>query len=873
MRAAWPLVGRSDILDQARQDLRRGDVSGIVLCGPAGVGKTRLATEIADFGAAVGFHVERAAASQSARGIPFGALAPLLPPAALAVERGIAMLGQATEALMQRSGGKRLLLLVDDAQWLDDASALLFQQLVAARTVFAVASVRTGEPAPDSVQAVWKDGLCDRVDVGPLDRPEVEELLEQVLGDPVEGAALQELWEISEGNVQYLRELVLAGIDAGTLVDDAGMWRIAGRLSPSERLHDLVGERLAGLDDDELAMLELVAFGEPLGVDVLAGLIGSDPLVRLERKGLVETQLDGRRFEATLAHPVHGEVVRERTPLVRAREVQRQLADAIEAHSSRRRVDVLKVAIWRVDAGGETSPELLIEAARQAGFAHDLETALRLARAAHDLDPTFASGQIIADSLYTLGRSEETEQVLASLETDASDDNQRATLVRVRVYNRYWHDGDLAAALQVIEEGQAVITDRDFLDELDGLRAMLEVTSGNVAAGVERGERLLDAGYDRAVVQASLACALGYPLLGRYEEAEAAVTSGLRAYTRLGGQLTLYEPSLLYVAQALARASEGRIDEAERLAIRGYEEALRADDAAGWAFFATARGVVAMEKGLLDESLRWFTESAGLFRFVNHWGPLGWSLLGVTLSHAMQGEVGPADVALSEELGREHPADFHGVNRHRAQAWLAVAKGHPAEAKEHLEDGWARAYDRGEWPFAAMILHDLARLGHPDQERAELVVERPIGRLGLTRVQHVVGLATGDTELTGEAVDEFGAAGANLLAAEGAFGLAAEHRRRGNQREATTWSRKASAWAAACPGARTPGLAISDEPVALTKREREVAVLAASGITSKEIAERLFVSVRTVDNHLGRVYDKLGIASRAELAEIMAGET
>ncbi len=323
-------------------------------------------------------------ASQSARAIPFGALAPILPPATLAVERGIAMLGQATEALMQRSGGRRLILLVDDAQWLDDASALLFQQLVSARTVFAVASVRTGEPAPDAVQSVWKNGLCDRVDVGPLDRSEVHELLELVLHGQIEGPALQQLWEASEGNLQYLRELVLAGVDKGTLVDDAGMWRTVGALSPSARLQDLVGERLAGLDDDEVATLELVAFGEPLGVDVLAGLVGSDALVRLERKGLVETALDGRRFEATLAHPVHGEVVRDRTPLTRAREVQRLLADAVESHHNRRRTDVLKVAIWRVEAGGHTSPELLIEAARQAGFAHDLETALRLARAAHD---------------------------------------------------------------------------------------------------------------------------------------------------------------------------------------------------------------------------------------------------------------------------------------------------------------------------------------------------------------------------------------------------------------------------------------------------------------------------------------------------------
>ena len=71
--------------------------------------------------------------------------------------------------------------------------------------------------------------------------------------------------------------------------------------------------------------------------------------------------------------------------------------------------------------------------------------------------------------------------------------------------------------------------------------------------------------------------------------------------------------------------------------------------------------------------------------------------------------------------------------------------------------------------------------------------------------------------------------------------------------------------------AHTPGLAIAEEPVALTKREREVAVLAAKGITSRDIADRLFVSVRTVDNHLGRVYDKMGISNRAELAEIMAG--
>ncbi len=55
----------------------------------------------------------------------------------------------------------------------------------------------------------------------------------------------------------------------------------------------------------------------------------------------------------------------------------------------------------------------------------------------------------------------------------------------------------------------------------------------------------------------------------------------------------------------------------------------------------------------------------------------------------------------------------------------------------------------------------------------------------------------------------------------------------------------------------------------LTHREREIAMLAADGLSSRAIAERLYVSVRTVDNHLGRIYTKLGVSSQAEPAELM----
>ena len=57
--------------------------------------------------------------------------------------------------------------------------------------------------------------------------------------------------------------------------------------------------------------------------------------------------------------------------------------------------------------------------------------------------------------------------------------------------------------------------------------------------------------------------------------------------------------------------------------------------------------------------------------------------------------------------------------------------------------------------------------------------------------------------------------------------------------------------------------------VPLTRREREIATLVAAGRTSRAVADQLHLSVRTVDNHLGRVYDKLGVSNRAQLAEAL----
>ena len=123
-------------------------------------------------------------------------------------------------------------------------------------------------------------------------------------------------------------------------------------------------------------------------------------------------------------------------------------------------------------------------------------------------------------------------------------------------------------------------------------------------------------------------------------------------------------------------------------------------------------------------------------------------------------------------------------------------------------------------------------------------------------------------ELAGAAGD-FEALGAMLLAAEAASGAAEAFSRAGDRRAATAAARRSSALAASCEGAASPVLFHPAVPDPLSGRERQIVLLAAKGMASRDIAERLFLSVRTVSNHLQHAYIKLGVSSRAGLAQAL----
>ena len=212
----WPLLGREAELGWVTDSIAGGR-PGIVLVGSAGVGKTRLAREAIGRAKAAGSATEWVVATRASASIPFGPFAHLLPETLPPTISQLHLLRLIADTLSSRARGHRLVIGIDDAHLLDNASAALLHQLAPDGKFFVLATVRAGEGAPDSVTALWKDAGAERLEVQSLPEDLVGQLVSRALGGQVDGPTVARLWEASRGNVLFLRELLLAGHETNAL--------------------------------------------------------------------------------------------------------------------------------------------------------------------------------------------------------------------------------------------------------------------------------------------------------------------------------------------------------------------------------------------------------------------------------------------------------------------------------------------------------------------------------------------------------------------------------------------------------------------------------------------------------------------------------
>jgi hypothetical protein len=379
------------------------------------------------------------AATRAAASIPFGAVSHLLPAGERLGGDRLDTLRRAAAVLAQRGRGRPLVLGVDDAHLLDDASAALVHQLALHNQAVVLVTLRSGAPAPDAIVALWKDGPARRLELPALAPEATAELLGRVLGGTIDGMTRQEMLRVSEGNPLYLRELVLAGWETGALHQVEGVWRWTGELAGATRLAELVAARLDTLAETARAAVELVAWGEPLPVVVLQRLTDSHAVQTAEQSGLLVLERSGRRILARLAHPLHGEVLRATLPASRFRSVADRLATAFNVGRLRRRDDLLRLGTWQLEAGLAAHPGLLLKAASQAAARFDHELTERLARAAVDAGGGATAVRVLAEALEWQGRHAEAVAVMVG--EPPVQVAERARWVSIRGGNLYWGAG------------------------------------------------------------------------------------------------------------------------------------------------------------------------------------------------------------------------------------------------------------------------------------------------------------------------------------------------------------------------------------------------------------------------------------------------
>ncbi|MGQ4618932.1 AAA family ATPase [Nocardia sp. R7R-8] len=868
----WPLVERErEIGECADVIVRRG--GSLILAGQAGVGKTRLSSEIRRRCERAGLATVWVTGLGAASNLPLGAFASMLPPADSEVTTrvdAVAELIRRTAArLVERAAPQRLVVFVDDAHLLDQVSATLVHQLVVRRAASVVATLRTGEELRDTITALWKDGSAQRREIEGISARGIAELLRAVLAGPVDPGAVAQFAERSDGNVLFLRELVIAALDRGALRDDGGIWRLRGEPGISERLAELIGARLSAMTADELSLLELVAVGEPLGIDELIEL--GDPLVaeQLERKKFLVTAMEGQDCVIRFAHPLYGEVVRGQMAGLRRRLLARSLADVAEQSGSNRREDSLRIAIWRLEGGGGTAEQMLA-AARAARWRYDFALAERLTAAARSRDAGFPAELLAAQLASLQGHGEDAERQFAELAARVDNDAQRAAVALSRIDNVAFYLGRPAEGITLAREAEAASADSIWRDRIQARRSALVFSVEGPRAGAEVAAPLLDRADGNTLAWAAQVASFTFGRLGRIQAGLDATVRGRMAHRRTEEPLDWYPWTHLFFRCEVLSWS-GRFEQAHVLAAEQYGQALRDHCAEAQAWFAWFYAGVVGEQGDIAASERHGREAVALFHELGRPQFMAFVLPYLAEALALGGRADEASAVLRELDALDTSDHFMGVDPLQARAWTAVAGGDLPLGRNLLQQAATKAEVIGDFVGRASALHGLARLGCAREVRAalDLEAERIEGDLVQARAAHARALARKDAGALLEASEAFESMAADLLAAEAAADAAVAVRASSDRRRVAAAERHARELAQRCAGVRTPALLQVRSPAVLTRGERDAAMLAAAGRSNKEIAAELHLSVRTVEGRLLRAYTRLGVGNRRELAAVL----
>jgi DNA-binding CsgD family transcriptional regulator len=282
-------------------------------------------------------------------------------------------------------------------------------------------------------------------------------------------------------------------------------------------------------------------------------------------------------------------------------------------------------------------------------------------------------------------------------------------------------------------------------------------------------------------------------------------------------------------------------------------------------------GHAALAGGRVDDALLPLREAwAGLADSRHEFRYRCRTLLATALSQAGRPE--EAAPLIAGMVAGQHPAyQLYAPEDLLARAWGAAAEGWTTEALDHAVAAADLARATGAPAWEVLAWQTALQLGDTTGALPRLAALAGLSPRAAVASAHARAWADEDGEALLDASGAWVGLGDLVAAADAAAQAAEVHRRRGRPGSALSAAALAGKLADRS-GAHTPALATAARPLPLTTREREITALAARGLSNRTIAERLTVSVRTVEGHLYRAGLKLGVSERSALAEVLGVE-
>jgi DNA-binding NarL/FixJ family response regulator len=906
------IVGREPELAVLREFFRAGSSPrSFVLTGGAGIGKTTLWAAGIDVGRDEGWRALSARPSGAEAQLSFAALIDLfdgveaeeleaLPAPQLRALQVALLRADPTDvpaqpnaiavgllsALRALAAEAQLLVAVDDLQWLDsssaDALAFAARRLEGEAVRFLLAR-RSGRSS--ALERALEPGGLERHEVVPLSLGAIRRLLADQLGLSLPRQLLRRIFESTLGNPLFALEL-------GRALAEQGQPEIGEDIPVPDAVEDLLGTRVARLPGPERRLLLAIALGGDLRTAQLAAIGDPAALDAAVDAGLLI--VEGVRVRPS--HPLLAAAAKAHSRAGERRELHHELAGVVSDGELR----ALHLALATPRADAELAAMVGVAAAGASSRGARPE-AVELAEHALRLTPTDAA--------------ERSDRVLAlAAYLEAAGEPQRVTAVLTPELDSLPHGAACVKAQLLLSEGGGVSSIWDHERHLE------------LALAESEGDSVL-----RARVLGKMSSNAAATAVSRIGLAEAWALEALPAARRAGPEL---ERSVLYglgwarslsgcpiddLCERFRQVSHAASYIAESLDhVAGQRLAWRGDVHEARAAIFRLRSLAdeqgeAMSYALLGAFLCEVELRAGnweaVARVLDEWAESEHLLVAPTsqrihaqlaagrgLPDEAQRWAEPA-IAGAEAIGTR----WQLLQALQARGVAALFEHEPGEALQSLRAVWEHTKregvnDPGAFPVAPDLVEALVDVDALDEARIvtarlEGLAERqehPWGRISALRCRALVQLASQVEQ------DEAASALADAAAAYERLGLRFDHARSllilgRAQRRRRRWAAARAALeeaAAAFDEIDSPGWADQARgelarvgarrpPPAgeLTPAQRRVVELAAEGLSNKEIARALFVTVHTVEVHLSHAYSKLGVRSRAQLAGRLSGRT